>query len=85
VRVQIALEISAFDKVRQAVLSRRVDLAAVLTQLGRDIREPDGLEHRLLGVACNATLTAKDTVLVDLEPAFLPQPPHREVVLPSIP
>jgi hypothetical protein len=54
--------------------------ASPLALFGRNPRQSDRGIDRLLGLAGDAALAAKDAVLVDLEPAAQPEPADRDVV-----
>src|SRR5690606_25311133 len=78
--VQIATQVGKFHQNRQAVRARRVDLAPVLAQLRRDIRQLHRGKYLFFGFTADPLIAAEDAVLVDLEAAPLPQAPDGDVV-----
>ncbi len=78
--VQVATDIAQLHQSRQRSLLGGFHLAAILPELGRDPRQPHGVEHLLLGAPGDPGVTPEHAVLVDLQPALHPQGAHRDVV-----
>src|SRR4249920_3415022 len=69
VRVQVAPQLPAHEHIGERALKRRLDLAAILAERGRDPRERELLVDLLLGLGDDelARLRAVQAVLVELE------------------
>ena len=83
VAVQVAAQVGALDELRQLALARRVELAAVLAQLGRDVRVAE-VRVELLLVGSRellARLGGRDGVLGDGEAAAHGVLAQRDVVV----
>ena len=80
--VQVATEIGPLDQMRKVPHSRGLDLAAMLPQFGRDIRESKRFVHVGLGGAGNilAVSNAKQAIFVQFESSPQRDVPHRDVV-----
>ena len=80
--VEVALEVAQLDELGQLPLARRLELAAVLAQLGRDPRVAQPLvELAFPGRAKHLVrLDVRDAVLGDGEPAANRLLPQRDVV-----
>ena len=74
VHVEVAADVVELDQLRQAALARRLELAAVLAQLGRDELHAEPLVDLLLGRVGDglAALVVGDPVLAHVQAA-----PHR--------
>ena len=83
VGVQVPADVLRGDEVRQTAAERRLDLARVLAQLGRDPRQADRLvDLRLRGAADPLSRPlAEHPVLRDLEPLLLRDLPEAHVVV----
>ena len=64
-RMQVAAQILARDQMRQGVIHRGFDLAAILTQLRRDPVETQRAIHLFLGASGDRFHPAKESVLVE--------------------
>src|SRR5207245_9261331 len=69
-RLEVAAEIARLDQARERTRARRLDLALVLAQLGRDPGEAEAVVDLLLGAPRYPPRAAKEAVLVEL-PALL--------------
>ena len=66
--LEIAAQGAVLDQPRQAARAGGLDLALVLAQLGRDVRQVEARVDLLLGAAGDRRVAAKEAVLVQLEP-----------------
>ena len=82
VRVNVAADVLERDEVRQRAPLGRVDLAAPLAQLGRNLRQTERVVDLRLGPPGHErpVVDAKETVLVQLEPARDRSVAQRDVV-----
>ena len=80
VDVQVALQVRAGHERRQAPLAGRVDLAAILAQLGRDPRQAHRREHLFLRAPAHLPLAAEQAVFVEFQARALRKPPDVDVV-----
>src|SRR5579883_3079803 len=71
VGVQVAPEIFELDEFGQLTGGSGFDLAAVLAQLGRDIRKADGTVYFRLGLAGDSAILSEPAVFIDLQAAPL--------------
>ncbi len=80
VRMQVALQVGQFDQLGQASGARRLDLAAVFAQFGRNVGQADRAVHRFLAVPGDALCAAEHAVFVDLQAELLRDAADRDVV-----
>jgi hypothetical protein len=71
VYMEVPTNVGKRDELRQCSSIRRLDLAAVFSQLGLDIRQADRAEDFFLAAPPNPPAVAKDSVFVDFQPARL--------------
>ncbi len=81
VTVQVAADIVELDEIRQRAVLGRLDLAAVLAQLGRDPGHVQPMIERLLVLRREQTIALHDAVLVHLPAALPGTAAHGDVVL----
>ncbi|GIS60894.1 MAG: hypothetical protein CM1200mP2_31190 [Planctomycetaceae bacterium] len=82
VHVQVAANVGQRDQLGQFPRLGHFKLAPVLSQFGRNPRQPDRIVDVLLGATGHRLVVlVKHTVLVDLQPAFLGPGADNDVVL----
>ena len=79
-RLEVAAEIARLDQARERARARRLDLALVLAQLGRDPGEAEAVVELLLGAARDPPRAAKEAVFVQLPALLHGQLAERDVV-----